>query len=356
MLKAEEKSMEPLESPNQELVAFHPEGWDRIPLLPFLQICSHLSHQEVFGILTKVCQHFNLLIKHHQVPVDHVSLVKNSSMAVLLMLLKRVTECKRLSISLTCREHPALWLNTLEELLIKLQRSVKEFHCITNDQPLVTDFINGCRRLEKLNLSVHKQQLKWDWNLHTGNPTLKSLTLEEHGMPADSIEQIFMLFTDLQYLDLQDEWPMIFQDDKTILKPRILSRLKFFKGNDVPMSKTILQVEEITINVKLLHTIRRMSRIIPAMNNLQRIVIRVSSYIFERMMDPLSPHSYTSGSRRLFNAIAENPSVLELEVKKISERENHTREKFDDHIMRLMMRLPESVVKLRYKNIPIRGT
>jgi hypothetical protein len=49
------------------LVVPQPKWWDKLPLLPFLIVCSYLPYGQVFCRLPCVCKHFNELFSHNQV-------------------------------------------------------------------------------------------------------------------------------------------------------------------------------------------------------------------------------------------------------------------------------------------------
>jgi hypothetical protein len=58
-----------------------PKWWDKLPLVPFMEICSFLDYKQVFGRLRRACKHFNQLIDEEgQVGFNKIS-VSNPSAA-----------------------------------------------------------------------------------------------------------------------------------------------------------------------------------------------------------------------------------------------------------------------------------
>jgi hypothetical protein len=84
---------------NTHYVTFFPQNLDRVPLLPFLKICSYLDAETVFCTLSLVCQHFNIMLRDNKIPIFDVSLDRSKMPVIKLStLVRRVTNINQITI------------------------------------------------------------------------------------------------------------------------------------------------------------------------------------------------------------------------------------------------------------------
>jgi hypothetical protein len=228
---------------NNALKVPPPEWWDELPLLAFVNICKYLPHNEVFGTLPAVCQHFNNLLKNNTVGFEKIQL-RNPSETVLQKLSDKTSTCKSLELEFSgysyiedeCEKSSlSNFLEHFKDSLINVT-----FTLVWTEDVLQNCLIASFNEAKKIqSLKIDNASLNWDWASHTVCTTLKSLQyngkINNDGMsllcnrfPHLQNLQDISFDSDVNWIDLNN-YPANLKSVRLYLPNSNLPPLQFFR-------------------------------------------------------------------------------------------------------------------------------
>ena len=335
----------------------YPQGdWSRIPLLPFLHICSFLDYRQIFWILPLVCQHFRIYLDQNQVPVESLTLNNTTNLPLLVMLNRKISTCKALGVNMSMRMLHVFWRDCLTTLITKFQKTLVRFECITSNEGPVIELLNGCTKLRYLTLLAVNRKKPWRWNKVKVCSTLIDLTYADTCNHHGNLEGIFPKYPALVTLILRNSLPRFIRETterEDLVIPRLtigLGQIEVLQSAYLPACRHLQRLKQFVFPCKTYSSMKLMMKYLPLLKGLELLVVRVPSIMLAAIDAPAFPNCVLD----FLNALKLAPAMNNLTIEKTYDHENFESPKIDATVLEILNLLPERVKKISYKKSIVR--
>jgi hypothetical protein len=362
------------EAEPEEVRVPQPKWWDELPLVPFMHICSYLNYKQVFGRLTRVCKHFNQLLSENEVKFYKLRLCDPSPRKIY-KLMDRISGCNSLHLILG-RQLVGMYMSdrieALGELLEKFKKSVVKVKVMEKedssfDRIAITSFLNGCERLQFLDISSADD---WDWSSHTVCPTVQMLIYRVRDRDIadedpNTVTKIFYVFPglkSLRFLDVNDGREGYAVDSKEdefifVSGPEKLAMIEHYVASNLaPPVQCFWAVKHVRLSCHYFETLEKLVRYINdygSFRALQTFTLRLHS------VEPFDsgPEAENGVGQCLERLIEALPNTLvELNIFADPNGNYSAGNDYDLRIMKLLGDLPATVQSIEYFGFTIRDS
>jgi hypothetical protein len=189
----------------------------------------------------------------------------------------------------------------------------------------------------------------WEWENYQQNYH-NHLQNKQANSSFNNVEEVLMLFPDIPDQKAEKNLPFIIHSDKTVSKAHAESVVKYYQGTELEPLKTLLQAAEISMKIESPLTIRRLTRIMPFMERVERIAISISSFVFQRVANPLKNNLNRKAFRDLFHTIGKTNTIKRVEIFGRNDFENHVWNNIDEEAVQILSDFPSRIKNIRYKH------
>jgi hypothetical protein len=311
-----------------------PDGFGRIPILPFLVICSYLTPEVIYTRLASVCTHFAGLIRDNEVPVSclHISHPGTTELK-LLTLRRKVSRCSTIYINKNLRKHhnTKFWNKLLGWLLYQLKDSVRRVDCQSEWFPEILKFVDKSTTLVSGNVLL---TVKANFMSEYRGNLLENAILEIFRLDRDRKRKIINSFKIGN--GLNHNWWLIKRLrllDCTLVTETCLVD---FRSPQELLDGKFERWDSLSIQIFDLTELHRMSITLPRLSELGSLTVLITREIFFASQERIDINSPGQNLQKLFKTIEETRFLRCLNINTVGFNKN-------DSIFQLLKGLIEKI-------------
>jgi hypothetical protein len=266
------------------------------------------------------------------------------------MLKERVSSCRELWLIDLPEGNSTFWDYCLDTFLENLKDSVVLLRCQTRWQPAVIEFLSLNTKLRDLILFCVGYGKSWDWSGLQRCDSVKRLFFHETRLTSSRAEEAITKFPNINQVLLPGNYTSFYAGPRKS-HWSAQNYVTDFKGTTMISASFLRSVLNISLTIITFETLDQFIEALPQLQSLIKLKLTLSSYIFDSLAwRDLDGNEGVSLSQ-LCGLVEKIKTLQQLFINDVRNRPHR---EIDNHFLKRLSSLPESISEVTLKEKPLR--